>query len=349
MAKFSIHSKHRYPAPTLDWQQYTLRCNGGQLVPEQQAFFHNRVQDLRQGDCRVLYRGDRKTALARRYGLPDASDITEFNNRLYLFGQKGQHFYEETAALEARRGHDYTVDDHSDTFLGEIFDMLHGLLTLGTFPDNVQKRIDQFVRRETVAAGFFLDATNRHRFLQAFARRNDRERLQLRDYYLTLLHHLDKSEYYPISFLLSTTTSWQVAQQFSEKARQTGDDILLMGWVPYRSGKTLATGRFRTRSRQPDLLERTGLPRYKDTFFIWQREVTLKGGWFPHYLLVYFHSDKGQMVGEVNPFLFEPLADDWIRVGLPVNQQGFRTGLRQTGYRRGFLLRDSYDDMQELY
>ena len=267
MARFKLFSKRSFASPTLDWHQYTLRRNGEPLTQEQQTFFLGKVQELREGDCRVIYRADGKTALARRYGLPDARDTNEFNNRLYLYGQKGRHFWEETEALEARRGHDYTVDDHSDAFLGEIFDMLHGLLTLRTFPGNVQKRIDQFAQREVATGDFFRDTANRPTFLQAFAGLHDRERLQLRDYYLALLHHLDKSHYYPISFLLSTTTSWQVAQRFAEKARQATDNILLMGWVPYRSGKILSTGHFRLGKRHPDLLDRTGLPRYKDTFF----------------------------------------------------------------------------------
>jgi len=349
MACLKVFSNRSSPAPTLSWHQYTLRCNGEPLTQDKQTFFLGKVQELYEGDCRIIYRGDGKTAVAKRYGLPDAHDTNEFNNWLYLYGQKGRHFWEEAEALEARRGHDYTVDDHSDTFLGEIFDMLHGLFTLHTFPANVQKRIDQFAQREVVTGDFFGDTANRLIFLQAFAILHDQERLHLRDYYLTLLHHLDKSDYYPISFLLSTTTSWQVAQRFAEKARQAIDDILLMGWVPYRNGKTLSTWRFRPGKRRPDLLDRTGLPRYKDTFFPWQREVTLKGGWFPHYLLVYFHFDNGQPVAEVNPFLYEALPGDWIKDGLPVDQEGFRAGLTAMGYRRGFLLLDNTDDMQELY
>jgi hypothetical protein len=284
--------------------------------------------------------------MAGRYGVPVGGDTLEFANRLYLYGTKGRHFWREVA--EQQQGTKSRLEDDSDAYLEEIFNMIGGLFTRRNFSPKVQQRTDQFQAREPETVNFFAQVSNQVIFIQALAALTYRERIRIRDYYLTLLHHLGESDYYPISFLVSTTSSWQVAQNFSKTAHQEGNDMIFMGWVPHGKGYTLSSYSFPHWRRRPDLLDHTGLPRYRSFFFPHQKEVTLKGAWFPQYILAYFHTTDGQPMAEVNPFLFEQLPANWIRDGLPVNQRRFHDDMPDTGFGRAALLLDDSGLLREI-
>lgn len=346
--KMNQHHKRMFATPLPDFDRFQVNLNGQPLTAAQARLFEERCQQLQKGNCRVVYRGDRKGAVARRFGLEPAQIPGGFNDRLFLIGPKGRHFWRAVAEQGTANTASIDIADASDTVFGRIFDMLQELLTVQRFSPGVQAAIDRFKDKEPNCAQFFSLKKNKKILVKSVRGLPNRPRIRIRDYYLTLLHHMGASEFYPVSFLLSATLSWEVAWQFSTDARQKQDEIIFIGWVPWGVDTILHTFRFGGGWGRPDLMDQLGLPRYHRSFFPRQREVTLKGGLLAHYTLGYYHTHQGQQTFEVNPYLFQIANDHWIKDGLPVNQRNFYQELSQTEYQRAYILLEQTGEFRGL-
>lgn len=162
------------------------------------------------------------------------------------------------------------------------------------------------------------------------------QQIIVRDYYLGLLHHINKSEYYPSSFLLSASTEFSQAYKFawSKKEIDSEDPLVIFGWIPYKYEGVLSAPDSRVLSKKIKM-EDLGLPIYEKSFFHFQKEVTLKGGLLPHYMLGYLHRKKGEEIFEINSALFD--TDDlWNGIELPVDQSTFHQRIQNTLFGRYF-------------
>lgn len=84
-------------------------------------------------------------------------------------------------------------------------------------------------------------------------------------------------------------------------------------------------------------MEDIGLPIYEKSFFHYQKEVTLKGGLLPHYLLGYLHNKRSEKIFEINPAIFD-VSDTWNGIELPVDQGTFHQRIKNTLFGRYFTL-----------
>lgn len=74
--------------------------------------------------------------------------------------------------------------------------------------------------------------------------------------------------------------------------------------MPYKYEGVLSVPDSRILRRNINM-EAIGLPVYEKSFFPYQKEVTLKGGLLPHYLLGYLHNKRSEKIFEINPALFD--------------------------------------------
>lgn len=91
-----------------------------------------------------------------------------------------------------------------------------------------------------------------------------------------------------------------------------------------------------------------GLPLYKAAVYPLEKEITLKGGLFPHYILGYLHWENGEEVFEVNPALFY-VDEYWDGRRLPVDQSSLEDRIRTTEFGAYFQLHnDQLFSQQEV-
>jgi hypothetical protein len=330
-----------------NFSDYTLCVNRDHLTAEQEKTFLDRHQELQYGKCRLIYRGENKIEVVKKYGLSQHSIPHEFNDMLFLIGGKGRYFLDKITRTADAIPEKHGIADSTDKFFRDIFNMLRDLFISRRFSAAVQHQIDNFKLREPTVTQFFSLLKHKKAFLEAINGLSEKNKIKIRDYYLTLLHHLGQSQYYPVSFLLSATSDLRVAKKFSDQARRQGNEIIFFGWVPWGSGLTLSTFQFPSTTK-PDLLSRIGLPRYRQSFFPSQKEITLKGGMLPHYLLGYLHTYNGHPTFEVNPNVFRITNADWIKNGLPVDQTEFWSQLSKTTFKTAFILHQKIDEYSEL-
>lgn len=345
MVKIVSRAKWHQNSSTPQWNQYTICRNGQPLTPTEQQSLFDLIQDLSKAKCHLIYRGETKSRLLNNYGLSQYDVPQPFNDMLFLYGNKGKYFLQRMSQSVREAVNSFALDDVTDTYFHVIFDMVAATL-MGTYNPPVQKHVDAFKAREIAVTQFFLIPANKNTLVEAVKNLSDQQRGRVRDYYLTLLHHLDKSAYYPVSFLLSTTKNFSVAQQFCATAKLDQNELIFFGWVPRRNAAILATPRFG--NGRSNLLTKLGLPAFDKSFFPKQQEISLKGGLFPHYIYGYLHTHAGKQTFEINPYIFDKLDTNWIENGLPVNQVHFWRDFNKTAFGKAFLLSEQTGIYREV-
>jgi hypothetical protein len=227
-----------------------------------------------------------------------------------------------------------------------VFRMLRHLLS-PEFPFNhLRKTLAGFKKDEAVLAAFFRAPENEDRFVRSIEAFEPSKRIIVRDYYLALLHHISKSQFYSSSFLLSATTSFSLAHKFawSGEKNNSEDPLILFGWVPDNYEGVLSTPDIKVLRNKVDI-DASGLPVYNRSFFPYQQEITLKGGLLPHYLLGFLHHTRDQEVLEINPALFQT-PDAWNGNELPIDQSTFMERLLRTDFGQYFSVNTDTNQFQ---
>ena len=313
-----------------NYYKYFLQVNGNPLNNIQKEHFFDCVNKINRVNYKFIYRGQKRDVLQSIYN--DAHFASEFRYSLFLMGAKAEMFRQ--SELPCINEIDIAEAGNNEFYL--IFRMLHNLLRR-QFPfGSIRTTITNFSRRESDVKEFFSENRNSERFINILNNLPGQSRIIVRDYYLALLHHISKSEYYSSSFLLSTTTNFLQAQKFAWKGedKESNNPVVLFGWVPnnYEGILNVPNSRFLV---QKVNMKALGLPVYEKTFFPFQEEISLKGGLLPHYLLGYLHNYQAKNIFEINPALFQ-VNNSWNGIELPIDQNTFHQRIQNTTFGRYF-------------
>ena len=306
---------------------------GRYLSEEQRIHFFNCIKKIYRNNDKFIYRGDKKEKIYPIYGLDKESSDERFRDTLFILGAKANMFLTRLPGVN-----EINIDDANSSVFNLIFKMLSSLLNR-EFPFGLTRKfVGEFRKRESGVIDFFCNQYNEHRFTDIISNLTPKQQIIVRDYYLGLLHHVSKSDYYASSFLLSTSIDFSQASKFasSKEDKDSENPLIIFGWVPYKYEGVLSVPDSRILRRNVNM-EDIGLPVYEKSFFPYQKEVTLKGGLLPHYLLGYLHNKRSEKIFEINPALFD-VSDTWNGIELPVDQGTFHQRIQNTLFGRYFTI-----------
>lgn len=323
-----------------NYYAYTLKTNGRDLSEEQRSHFFNCINKIYRNNDKFIYRGDKKEKLYPIYGIEKNSSDKRFRDTLFILGAKANMFLTKLPGINEIR-----IDEAGNNVFNLIFKMLSNLLKR-KFPFGpVYRAVGDFKKREAGVINFFCNQDGEQTFINIISRLTLNQRIIVRDYYLGLLHHISKSEYYSSSFLLSTSTDFAQASKFAGKGKNENSEnpLIIFGWIPYQYEGILSIPDIWVLRKNIDMNE-IGLPVYEKSFFPFQREVTLKGGLLPHYMLGYLHNQNNRETFEINPSLFRT-NDSWNGTELSIDQNSFHQRIRNTLFGHYF----TFDEEESLY
>lgn len=316
-----------------NYYAYTLKTNGKELSEEQRSHFFNCINKIYRNNDKFIYRGDKKEKLYSIYGIEKNSSDEKFRDTLFILGAKANMFLTKLPGVN-----DIDIDEVDNNVFSLIFKMLSNLFNK-EFPFGlIQKFVGDFRKRESRVIDFFCNQYNEYVFINIIDKLTLKQQVIVRDYYLGLLHHVSESDYYASSFLLSTSVNFAQASKFasSKEEKDSENPLIIFGWVPYKYEGILSVPDSKILRKEIDM-GAIGLPIYEKSFFPYQKEITLKGGLLPHYLLGYLHIQRNEEIFEINPALFET-NDTWNGIELPVDQSTFHQRIQNTLFGRYFTL-----------
>ena len=281
---------------------------------------------------RFIYRGINYSNLRETLRLNDVTiDYERINQFLFLIGDKGRAYRQEYQDKIKNKNKQFSINDIGEDIFKSIFKKYQQVLKIKGRPE-----IEKFKLNNPVFVEYFSSKENANIFLKTIQELPESKKTELRDYYFRPLHHLGVIGFYPNSFFLSTTRAYSVAGKFANHERPVEDPIILHGWVPKPINRIKTFSNIDDSIKMNKLLFK--LPTYEKSFFPEQKEISLKGGLLPHYILGYLRPKLKEF--EVNPNLFSTSKSftKIIQEGFDIDQTLFIAALNETDYSDFFTV-----------
>jgi len=304
------------------------------LTTRQKSTFHTAVTLLKKanddGKLLTTFRGDSYTRLAERVGGDHGWEGVLYQ-RTFYFGDKSKHFLENNASI-AKRAHLRAIDDVSDATFEFLFKKIAKICQLDVYKGHL------FLKDNVDIVRFFVTPENKEFFLSSIRNQPEGIKMLVRDYYLYLLHTAGKKGVSKESVLVSTSTHWMQARGFVDQldTRQ----IIYYYFVPAPFERYCITSYICQNAYS--VIERLSLPRYQPDSGLYpdQREVSMRGGLLPHFMLGILRVDLDEFV--VNPHLLAMPEEDLQSIvvsGIKIDQAHFHDRIKETNYQRYSELR----------
>lgn len=312
-----------------NYYSYKLLLKNKELSWSEKETFINQINRLYGSSARAIYRGDKLKKLLDLYG---ASDLTLFGERFFLLGPKANAFRGTQDRIK--------ISDHGKNTFELIFNWLNDTFSTEILPNRVNRSVKNFSEKNPEFVQYFSKNSNISKFVNSCLQLPNEDQIKVRDYYLTLLHHNGESRYYRDSLFLSVTASLKVALEFAGGENIHEEQIIVFGWVPREKLKNIYGNPYQYYGHAnylnvSDSINSAHLPLYEGRLFPHEREVSLKGGLFPHFMTGFLHISGQNKNFHVNPAFMENTAD-WISNGLTIDQKNFDAELSNTALTGGF-------------
>jgi len=271
----------------------------------------------------LIFRGDSFENLKTKLNI---NEYDNFYNKLDYFifnlGDKGR-VYQEEYRKTIKKENIFPIDCTDKIIFEHIFIKFNKI-----FKSSKNSEIIEFKALNKDFASYFLKKTNNQHFIELILSEPKNNQIKIRDYYLCILHKVGKFGFYNNSFFVSTTTDNKIAATFSKS-------IIFVGWYYYSINIELK-----------NILSKKLLPVTKTILYSYQKEISIKGGILPHYLLGYIKKETNEFILNPNLFKYKIPILNLIKFGIPLNQDNFDEILSETNYTGYFTIdtENNYDD-----
>lgn len=282
-----------------------LICNNNKLSEDKTTFFLNNIQKLISSrKIKFIYRGE--SHLKEIYNF-DCSNIELLCNYIFCLGEKGKIFLSSS---------------YTEMSLSKLWKFMHNTVCKLNFnSENSRIKIQNFLNINSCLNTYFSNNENKEKFMDF---ENDEYEKVIIEYYYTLLHTMYINANRKSHFI-STSINLDIANEFSST-----EGIVIYGWI----SKKEFNKQHKSRNSLKSKITEIGLPTYEGSVFPEQKEITLKCGLLPHYILGFQYKNKFY----VNPnFLNQTVSDEIIYNGLEIDQSDFNTLLNNTKYNRSYI------------
>ncbi len=269
-----------------------------ELTKEQVVVYNLFIKQLKQFDHDGLVK-----KLCRGYDLEFAykqfcldvkyNSDDQFAERLFYYGNKAKSLWK----FQCNRP--YGINEVSDKVFSLIFKEFYQILQKAS----VNTQTDKYIAKNSHQFAFFCNKNNEEIFLKTVKPYIDSEKLIIRNYYFSILHQLNESNFNHSSVLISSTTNENEANKFSGGSK----GIKIFFWQP------------NLKKKRPIFKD---LPIFNGNPYENQKEIPVFGVIFPHYIYKFTHNGETHL----NPAIFK-LTDFEIAMftGLPVDNEDIDT------------------------
>lgn len=303
-----------------------LTCMGKTISKIEIELFETFLESLNR--VTVVYRHIGESYLKKQYRA-NTKNIPLLSEHLFLFGDKGKLFYE---TLDQKY---YNIDiaEKDSKVFGFIYNKMKKVFVEKALKSS--KSIDAIIAFSKSEPAFvsFWDNMTEGEWLDRINDLDEDKKLQIKDYYISLLHTVGLAGYGRNSYFLSTSRNATI----SEIMEFQKDGIEIVGWTKISKNGVINQGKIKRLSKVVDSL---GFPVVSHAVFPEQEEITYKCGILPHFIIGYLYSNN---YFEINPHVLK--MQDYssaCRNGLDIDQSIFYQRLSEVGYKSTYM---EFDDL----
>lgn len=265
-----------------------------------------------------LYRGTMYSKIKERLSHSDLIEEKIFE-RAFYFGEKAN-FCSEKSIKNDKKQTLQDINDCSNNTLGNLFDEIRFILFQERLDKNVQKELSKEFQE-------YFKNDNKEIFVRKLNKFNAEDKLQIRDYYLYLLHTANTFKF--DTPLVSTSVKKSVAKYF--KNGNTADKRIIFHYfvsfpfhcsviAPWKIDEAITK------------VQKFKLPLYKSKgLFPKQKEIAVKGGLFPHNILgIELVAEKKFIVNNHLLECDESWFEYMVANGIVIDQTKFKSEIKKT-------------------
>jgi len=291
-----------------------------------------RIQTLKQflsylQNVSIVYRCVGSDYLQKQYNT-SIDNIGLLSDDIFLYGDKGKLFYDELD----QKTKNLKIDELTNIVFCHIYNKYQRIFV--TQSVNCEKTKESIRKFNESNPNFirYWEHISTEEWLSQIEQLDEKDKQQVKDYYIAILHTVGLAGYGRNSYFLSTSRKRDIGKFL----HIPNDGIEIVGWTRIGSKNVYTSKRF---NRNADIVKQLGFPVIKSDIFPEQEEITYKCGLLPHFIIGFFYDDSF----EVNPYIFE--SESFLNVsheGLPVCQAPFYERLREVNYRWTYI---EFDDL----
>ena len=257
---------------------------------------------------RFIYRGD--SNIIKQYKT-DSSNLPLLAHYIFCLGDKGRFFFQNKLV-------------NINSVFSLIWDKFHNKVCKLNFnSDSTMKCVSDFLNTNPMFNDYFSDAHNKEHF-ENFSQLSIDKANEVADYYLAILHTIGISGN-GNSYFLSSSTNYLVADEFK------GDNnIIIFGWLPKKGLKYIDV------KKNSPTVKSLNLPTCQAPVYPKQREICIKCGLLPHYIIGFQHNNRFY----INPNTLKQWNDNIVYEGLEIDQKSFNDLLNSTKLKQSFIFYD---------
>lgn len=268
-----------------------------------------------------IYRGEKLKNLYEKLEGDTSENNINLNtilSRLFIIGEKSKHFY-NSEIFELPEKKQINLDELNEKVFSYIFDTINSSLK------NKNRYIFKFFEMNKEFREYFNNKKNKPLFTNAILASNENDQTYFKFYYLKLIHQFGSINYKSKSHFVSSSRDYEIANTFA-KDEMVNNSVIIHAWSKSNYHKSK--------------FNRIGIPKYYSAPFKKQEEISVLAGILPHYIIGLEIVEKKILY--INPHLFiNDITDELIIGGLKINQENFDVIVRQTKYKRSFVVYDN--------
>lgn len=258
----------------------------------------------------LIYRGDSLKNICEKLNVEyqsNKTNVSEIIEKLFMVGEKAKRYYIDDSSFE--------IDNYENIVFDKIIKYINDSIK------NKNRNIISFFERNYFLKDFFSNRDNRAEFLEKIENASDSEKILIRNYYLALLHQLAAINYKNKSHFVSTSSDYKIAEKFA-KSKRNVEKVILHCWQPKKI--------------EVNIVRRYNLPTYSINPFHYQKEYSLIGGIFPHFIFGIEFSHLNEFYP--NPNIFKQnISNETFLSGLNIDQTDFSKVLNMTNYKKAII------------
>jgi len=269
-----------------------------------------------KGLIKILHRGFSTEFGYDRFNLhPKYHNLNDFAKLLFYYGDKSKYFWNQM------NGRDFGLNETNDEIFVYIFKIFNELV-------QNQKKIGtkRFVDKNKINFNFFKNENNKKRFIKEIGVITYNEKLKLRNYYFRIIHQLGETTFKNQSLMVSSSENENIA-----KKNFSNNEIVISFW----------DFNFNNFS-----INNTNLPVFKGKPYKNQKEISVFGAIFPHYI----YSVKCKNKEILNPAIFDDAdLDEVFFCGFNINQEKFKDKFKaETKFEFGIQSNNSKSEIIKI-
>lgn len=306
-----------------DYKLSTCRGNNVPPLSEEDLVLYNKFVNLLlspnyRRNKQLIYRGDKN--IREKYNT-GTEDLTMLSTLIFMVGDKAAYF----------RGNQLKYNIKDESIYSFLFDKFADKVCNPSKFHNSKTEcvVKNFLDSNPQFSYFFGTKDNKSLFEKKIKNSGDKE--SIIDYYFSLLHLIGKSAN-GASYFLSSSKSFKIAEMFRNDEDK---GIILIGWVPSKEKNKFIIAYEDTEELNKKIKE-LELPIYEKPPYLEQREICLKCGMFPHFIIGYLYKDDFI----INPHLLDFMRSmndevefkNMLRRGLKIDQSNFGDLVSKTNF-----------------